>query len=268
MPALRILSAAVVFIPFAVIHIVKLPRKAILISIVAGFFGNLAPAFLFAAAITRIDSSLAGILNSLTPICVALIAISFFKDKISTQKIAGILTGFAGVCLLTLTQSNISLNNLGFAALIVLATISYGLNVNLVSHYLRQYNPVHTASVSLAFLAIPTTIILWTNDFFKIDFADSAVQWSVLASVLLGVVGSAIATALFYILVQKSGGLFASLVTYGIPIVAVFWGVIDGEKVTTTEIICLGIILLGVYMANKKKKADSITSETLISKQT
>lgn len=265
--ALRIFSAAIVFIPFAIFYISKLPGRIILVCIIAGFFGNLIPAFLFAAAITRIDSSLTGILNSLTPICVALIAISFFKDKISGQKIAGVLTGFAGVCLLTFTQSDVSLNNLGFAALVVLATISYGVNVNLVSHYLRQYHPLHTVSVSLAFMSIPTIIILWANGFFKIDFADADIQWSTFASILLGIVGSAIATWLFYMLVQKAGGLFASLVTYGIPFIALFWGVIDGEKVTAIEVVCLGIILFGVYLANKPEKKQS-TSETLVSKQT
>ena len=138
--------------------------------IIAAVFGNLIPAFLFAAAITKIDSSLAGILNSLTPICVVLIAIIFFKDKIGSLKITGVLIGFAGVCLLTFTQHDISLGNLGFASLILLGTVSYGINVNIVSHYLKGINPVHAASVSLAFLAIPTFIILWFTDFLSTEF--------------------------------------------------------------------------------------------------
>lgn len=249
--ALRIFSASIVFIPFTIFQLKKFPRKKITVAIVAGLFGNLIPAFLFAAAITKIDSSLVGILNSLTPICVVLIAIFLFKDKIGVQKIIGVLIGFAGVCLLTLTQKEVSLYNLGFASLVILGTISYGINVNLISHYLKGINPVHAASISLAFLAIPTFIILWTVGFFHLDFADWHIQRSILASVFLGVVGSAIATALFYILVQKAGGLFASLVTYGIPFIALFWGVIYGEEITIPEIVCLGIILTGVYFANK-----------------
>lgn len=252
--ALRIFSASIVFIPAAIVHLVKFPRKKILPVMMAGIFGNLVPAFLFAAAITKIDSSLAGILNCLTPICVVVIGISFFKDKIGVLKIIGVLTGFAGVCLLTFTQTNISLDNLGYASLILLATISYGMNVNIVGHYLKGIKPIQVASVSLSFLAIPTAVILWKGGFFQLDFHDPEIQWSVLASVLLGIVGSAIATALFYMLVQKAGGLFASLVTYGIPFVALFWGVIDGEKVTTIEMICLGVILLGVYLANRPEK--------------
>jgi drug/metabolite transporter (DMT)-like permease len=252
--ALRIFSASVVFIPSALIYLSKVPRKKLLPISVAGIFGNLVPAFFFAAAITKIDSSLAGILNSLTPICVAVIGITLFKDKIGALKIIGILIGFAGVCLLTFTQNSISLENLGYASLVLLGTISYGINVNTVSHYLKGLKPMHVTAISLAILAVPTAFILWYKDFFRLDFHDPEIQWSVTASVMLGLAGSAIATALFYILVQKAGGLFASLVTYGIPFVALFWGVIDGEKVTAIEILCLAIILSGVYLANRTEK--------------
>ena len=108
----------------------------------AGFFGNLFPAFCFAIAILKIDSSLAGIINSLTPICVVTIGIFFFKDRIKTQKILGVLVGFGGLCLLTLTQQNIRLDNLGYALLIVAGTLSYGINVNLVGHHLKETNPI------------------------------------------------------------------------------------------------------------------------------
>ena len=245
--AVRIFSAGIVFLPLAIIHIRKIPRKKLGLISLTGVFGNLVPACLFAEAIARnIDSSLAGILNSLTPVCVALIAIVFFKDKIKTQKILGVLVGFAGLILLTLTQGDISLENVGYSLLIVAGTISYGVNVNLVSHRLKEINPVHIATISLAFLIIPTAIVLWQQGFLQLDFTNSHLQLAVIASASLGIGGSAIATALFYVLVQKAGGLFASLVTYGIPFVALFWGFAYGEKITLIEIICLGIILLGV----------------------
>jgi drug/metabolite transporter (DMT)-like permease len=251
--SLRIFSAGLVFIPFAVVHIRQLPRKKIGLVILTGLFGNLGPAFLFAIAISRnIDSSLAGILNSLTPICVVLIAIAFFRDRIKPKKILGVLVGFSGLVLLTLSHDNISMEHFGYSLLIVLGTIFYGINVNLVSHYLQDLSPVKVATVSLAFMTFPTLLILWQQGFFSLDFNDPALRWPILASILLGVAGSAIATALFYVLVQKAGGLFASLVTYGIPFVALFWGFVYGEKISLVEIACLGIILTGVYLANKK----------------
>jgi drug/metabolite transporter (DMT)-like permease len=102
-------------------------------------------------------------------------------------------------------------------------------------------------------MTIPAGFILWQQGFLQINFSDKPIQTAIISISLLGMVGSAIATALFYILVKKSGGLFASLVTYGIPFVALFWGFMDGESITVLEVICLGIILLGVYLANKKE---------------
>jgi drug/metabolite transporter (DMT)-like permease len=252
--ALRIFSAALVFIPFAFFHISKVPRKKLGMLIFTGIFGNLLPAFCFAIALLKIDSSLAGTLNSLTPICVVFVGVLLFRDKIKTQKFIGVLIGFAGVCLLTLTQKNISIHNLGYASLVILGTISYGVNVNLVSHYLKEINPIHIATISLAFMSIPAGWVLWQQGFFKIDFSDTTVQWALFNTILLGLVASAFATVLFYILVRKASGLFASLVTYGIPFVALFWGFIDGETITITGLICLVIILLGVFLANRPDK--------------
>lgn len=253
--SLRIFAASAVFIPFAVFNISKLPRKKIPVILLTGITGNLIPAFLFAFAIEKMQhSALVGILNSLTPICVVLLGIGLFRDKIQAHKVTGVLVGFAGLCLLTLTQEKVSLDHLGHATLVLLAALSYGFNVNLVSHYLKTTNPLHAASVSLAFLSVPTFLVLWLYGFFAVDFSNPVIQWSVLASLLLGIVGSAIATALFYILVQKAGGLFASLVTYGVPFVAVFWGMLDGEQVTWKEAGSLAVILSGVYLVNRRTK--------------
>ena len=256
---LRIFSAGLVFVPFAFFHFSKIPRQKIGTVILSAVFGNLLPAFLFAIAMTKIDGSLAGILNSLTPICVIVIGITFFKDKIKSQKIVGVLTGFTGLVLLTLIpaitgEKTISLNNFNYTLLILLATFLYGINVNMVGHYLQGLNPIHIATVSLAFMTIPTGIILWQQGFFQLDFNNALVKNAIITTTALGIVGSAVATALFYVLVQKAGALFASLVTYGIPFIALIWGFFDKEKITWIEIICLSIILLGVYLANLPDK--------------
>lgn len=260
--ALRIFSAGLVFVPFALFHFPKIPKNKLGTVILSAVFGNLLPAFLFATALTKIDGSLGGILNSLTPICVVTVGIFFFKDTISTQKIAGVLTGFAGLVLLTIApvimgEKTISFDNFSYTLLILLGTFLYGINVNMVGHFLKAVNPIHAATVSLAFMTIPAGFILWQQGFLQINFSDKPIQTAIISISLLGMVGSAIATALFYILVKKSGGLFASLVTYGIPFVALFWGFMDGESITWLEVICLGIILLGVYLANRPDKNET-----------
>lgn len=249
--AVRIFSAGLVFFPFAVFHIFKIPPKKLPFVILSGALGNLFPAFLFAIAIEKIDSSMEGILNSLTPLFVIVIGILFFKDKIQHKKIAGVLVGLTGLVILSLSKSSLTGSDFGYTLLILLATVFYGLNVNIVSHYLKDVNPMQMATVSLAIMAIPAGIITWQQNVFSIAQYDEAARWPIAAAIVLGVVGSAIATAFFYQLIKRAGGLFASLVTYGIPVISIIWGVLDGENVTPVQVGCLGIILSGVYLANK-----------------
>lgn len=254
--ALRLVSAGIVCLPWLAGHLRSFPRNKLGLLLLAGLCGNLLPAFLFALAITRIDSSLAGILNSLTPLLVICIGVWFFRDKIAKTKVLGVLIGFGGLCMLTLAQDTVQLGNMGYASLVLLATILYGFNVNLVAHNLQGYRPVVITTISLAMMIIPGVVALYFTDFFQLDFKDQVVQWAILNTAVLGIVGSAIATGLFYILLQKGGGLFASLVTYGIPFVALFWGFLDGEKITLITIISLFIILAGVFLANRGKPAN------------
>jgi drug/metabolite transporter (DMT)-like permease len=250
--SLRIFSAGVVMLPFALFHFSKIPLKKMPLVILSAICGNLLPAYLFAGAIAKnIDSSLAGILNSLTPICVVITGISFFRSSIQRKKMLGVIIGFIGLVLLTIIGKEISFDNFQYTLWILFATILYGFNINIVGHYLNDVNPIHLAVVSIAAMIIPTGIVLWQQDFLQLPFDDDATLLSVINSIMLGIAGTAIATALFYVLVKKAGGLFASLVTYGIPFVALGWGFIFGENITLVQIGCLGIILFGVYLANK-----------------
>ncbi|MFN2458113.1 MAG: DMT family transporter [Chitinophagaceae bacterium] len=250
--AIRIFSAGLVFLPFAIPHLAKIPCRKILYVILTGMLGNFFPAFLFAIAIeNKIDSSLAGILNSLTPLFVIVLAIFFFKTKVQVKQVIGVMVGFFGLLLLSLSQGGISTANYTYALLILIATFMYGVNVNIVSYYLKEVDPIQLATVSLAFMSIPAGIILWQQDVIQFIKDVPASRLSIIAAALLGIIGSAFATALFYVLIKRAGGLFASLITYGIPVVAIIWGVWGGEDVTPMQIGCLGMILGGVYLANR-----------------
>ncbi len=257
--AVRIFSAGLVFVPFAIFHFRKLPMNRMGLVIFSAVLGNLLPAFLFATAMTRLDGSLGGILNALTPIWVVVVGVLFYKDRIAMQKIVGVITGFLGLVLLTIApvlqgQRSINFDNLIYTGFILVATFLYGVNVNMVSHKLKGLNPVHVATVSLAFMTIPAGFILWQQGFFELNLHQPQVRDAVLSATILGVLGSAVATILLYVLVQRAGGLFASLVTYGIPFVALAWGVRDGETIGWLKVACLLLILLGVYLANRKKE--------------
>jgi len=224
--ALRIFSGGIVLVPLAVVHLPRIPSTKILIIILSGVTGNLLPAFLFASAISKnTDSSLAAILNSFTPIFVVLIAIVIFRDKIKLQKIAGIIIGFVGLSLLFVLWKGVSFENFKYALLILFATVLYGVNINMVGHFLKDVPPLYIATISLTFMIIPTTWVLWQQNFLQLAFDETAVQWAIVETAILGVVGSAIATVLFYILIKRAGGIFAALVTYGVPFVGILWGV-------------------------------------------
>ena len=174
----------------------------------------------------------------------------FFRTKVQKRKVFGVLIGFAGLVILSLLRGPVNPNDNGLV-LILIATVFYGLTVNLVSHYLKEIDGFKIASVSLSVMAIPAVFIMMQQNVFMIARYDEASRLSIAIACLLGIVGSAIATALYYILIQKAGGLFASLVTYAIPIVAMIWALLANENITVVQIGCLAIILAGVYLANR-----------------
>lgn len=251
--SLRILSAGIVLLPLLRKALKEIPKKMIRPVIISGFLGTFFPAFLFCVAQTRIDSSLAGVLNALTPIFTIALGVAFFKLKIGWVKWAGMLLGFLGMLLLILGGiQHINLNYLGYAFLVLMATICYGLNVNMVHQYLKEMAPLHVATIAFTALIPPSILILaGTGYFSQINFSDTTWLTSSGASIGLGIAGTGIASVIFYTLVKKAGPVFASMVTYGIPFVAIFWGVVAGESVTALQFAGMLVILAGVRLANK-----------------
>lgn len=251
--SIRILSAGVILLPFTINALRKIEKKKIKLIIWSGLLGSFFPAYLFCIAETKIDSALAGILNSLTPLFTIIIGVLFFQLEVKKQKYIGVTVGFIGLILLLLTKSNINFQSISFAFLILIATIFYGINVNLVSKHMKEIGSLNIAAVAFCFLIIPSLFILYFTGYFKLQFiSSSTILYSTVASSILGIFGTAFASVLFYVLVKRAGGIFASLVTYGIPFVAILWGIFYGEVVTLKELGCLLIILLGVYLVNKK----------------
>ncbi|WP_165958112.1 DMT family transporter [Segetibacter sp. 3557_3] len=251
---LRMISAGLVLLPFTIRAYKAIPNEKLKLVMLSGLLGSFFPAFLFCIAETRIDSSLAGILNALTPLFTIVVGISFFDLKINRQKQIGVLIGFTGLCLLFLAKGNISFSYIGYSLLVLLATILYGINVNIVARHLNTVGSLNIAAVAFTFLVIPSGLALLLSGYQQHEFSNYAVLKSTAAGIVLGVFGTAVASILFYMLVKRAGGLFASMVTYGIPFVAVFWGLLDGEHISALQVLCLGIILVGVYLANKPAK--------------
>lgn len=248
--ALRMLSSGIVLLPFLPKAWKAVPRTSIGYVLLSGWLGSFFPAFLFCIAETRIDGALAGCLNALTPLFVIIIGALFYNIQTTAQKVFGVLIGFAGCVVLTYANYQGTLGYIGYALLALLATLFYGINVNVVSTHLKTIKSIHIATVAFCGLLLPSAIVLIASGFFKQPLHTTAYVKSISASCVLGIMGTVIASILFYVLVKRAGGLFASLVTYGIPFVALAWGLYDHELVTWLHMVALVIILAGVYIAN------------------
>ncbi|MFM2138080.1 MAG: hypothetical protein RJA57_387 [Bacteroidota bacterium] len=251
--AFRLLAAGLVMLPFARAVIRKVPRGKAGYIVLSGLLGSFFPAFLFCLAETRLDSSFAGSLNSLTPVFVVLVGLLFFRLQVTGLQVGGILVSFVGSICLFLAKGG-QTGDLLYVGFIVLATIFYGLNVNMVSRQLHDVPPFEIAVLAFSFLSLPSAIILFAFGTQHLPFQDPAVLRSVGASLLLGVLGTTVASILFYMLLKRAGGIFASTVTYGIPFVAMFWGWVFSERITPPVIASLLVILFGIYITNAKQK--------------
>ncbi len=249
--ALRLLSAGLVLVPFALKSFKEIPGNKRGFVILSGLLGSFFPAFLFCIAETKIDSALAGALNALTPAFVIVTGFLLYRTKTSAIKIAGVLIALTGSFLLLYTRSRKINDDTSYAGFVLIATVLYGINVNMVRRNLQQVGSLAIATMAFVFLTIPSLIVLWATGFFQLPLTQAVYVKATLASVVLGVGGTAIASILFYVLVKRAGGVFASMVTYGIPFIAIFWGLIYKEEINWLQVACLGVILAGVYVANK-----------------
>ncbi len=249
--SLRIFIAGLTLMPIALMNIKKLPREKIPYIFTSGLLGYLIPALLFSVAGSKISSSLSGALNSVTPLFVLIIGVLFFNQKIKSLQVIGLLIALIGSLLLIFSGGKgISFDN-PYALLIFVATICYGLNVNIMGEHFNEINSIHLAAWTLGTVTILSGIIaLFTGSFNAIHHPDFWIAFGELF--LLGAVNSAMMSIIFNRLMQLSSPVFASSVTYLIPIVATFVGVIDGENITTYHYLGVVITLIGVYLVNKK----------------
>ena len=196
----------------------------------------------------------------LVPANLLLIAFLFFRKKIATKAYLGIGIALIGSALLFYftwkSRNGSSLGDMSFAWYCILATIFYGLNVNMVNKVLGGTHPVAIGVIAFAALLIPAGIVLYGTGYFSLPLGESKYIIATVASVVLGIFGTTVASVLFYYLIQRAGYLFASLVTYGIPFIAQFWGWINGEKVDIYRILGLLVILGGIYLATQVKKEE------------
>jgi drug/metabolite transporter (DMT)-like permease len=249
---IRISISFLVLLPIAWKHLAKIERKDWKYLLIVGFCGTGIPAFLFAKAQTHISSSLAGMLNSLVPLFTLLLGLVVFKLRFPKHRILGVIIGLTGALGLLGIGNTGGLNGDGkYGLLVVFATLCYGVSVNVIKKYLNHIKSTAITAISILFIGPPVTLFLFLTDFTsRLDGSYPSLS-SLGAVLLLGFFGTAVAIVIFNMLIKQVSPLFASSVTYLIPIVAIFWGVADGETISAIQFTSIGIILTGVYLVNR-----------------
>lgn len=250
--AFRIFISYLAFLPIAIKHINKLKKENIISLLIVGFIGNAIPAMLFTKAQTRIDSSLAGMLNSLTPMFTLFVGLLFYKSRILLINIAGILLGLIGAIGLINNGQNILAGDNSYAIFIVVATIFYGITINEIKFKLPGMSGITIAALSFFFIGPFAGIYLLFTDYS--GAINSGLFLSSLGYIfILAIFGSFFAIMLFNTLIKYTTAIFASSVTYLIPLIAIMWGVVDGEPFTINNLLWITVILVGIYLVNKRK---------------
>ena len=224
--------------------------------ILSGFIGTFLPAFLFAFAETEVDSGIVSILNALVPLNATLIGLAVFKIASTKTQMLGVMLGFLGASMLIFNSMELNPDqNYLYAGFVVLATVMYGFNVNIIKHYLQDVKPLAIATGNFVAIFIPAFLVLIFSDFFSSQtYEHEAVYTSIGYVAILAVFGTVMAKIIFNNLIQISSPVFASSVTYLMPLVALLWGLLDGELFGLDQGLASLLILCGIYLANKKAK--------------
>lgn len=250
--SLRMLFAAVFLLIFGFKSLAQIPLGKWKYIALTALTGTFLPVFLFAFAQSEIDSSISAVLNSLTPLNALILGILFFGLAFQRNQFIGIIIGLAGSLILILSgAAHHPEQNYFYALFVVIATLCYAANVNFIKKYLSDLNPISITTGNFLVMLVPALIILISTGFFSV-VQQAEVQHSVLFIAVLGVVGTGIANILFFKLIQITSPVFASSSAYLFPVVAIFWGLLDGEVLSFVQVIGAIVILIGVYLSAKK----------------
>ena len=251
--ALRILFAGIFLITIGFKQLTKIPSYKWKYIALTALCGTFVPAFLFAIALKHIDGSVSSILNSLTPLNTLIIGLLFFSIQVERRQIIGVIMGFLGCLLLVYFGNNDNTTeNYLYAILIFIASIMYGLNVNFIKKYLSDLKPLTISVGNFTIMLIPAFLILFFSGFFDI-VSEEKTQHALLFITILGIVGTGFSNILFFKLIQLSSPIFASSVTYIIPVMAFILGFsFMNETLNIFQVFGALVVLLGVYFSSRK----------------
>jgi len=252
--SLRVIVTTILIAPIGFNKIKYIPKHKMKWVALSAFVGSFSPAFLFAFAETEISSSITAVMVSLTPLFTLLISVIIFGEELLKKQVIGVIIGFTGIIVLINNELLSSSFSIIYVMFIVLAAFCYAVNANLLKYKLPNISALGIVFMSFLFMFIPAFIILLFSDFPFSDFtSNSLILESIFYIVILAFFGTAVAKVLYIKLLAISTPVFSVSTTYLMPIVAIFWGLLDGEDFKLTQFIGTSIILIGVYLVTKKK---------------
>lgn len=250
--ALRMILAALFLLIIASHKIKLIHRKHWKYIFLNALLGTFIPVFLFAYAVQQIDSSIVAILNSFTPLNTLILGYFIFGFVFQKKQLLGLFIGFSGTIFLIIRSAQLNpQDNYWYALAVIVAAIGYAFNVNILKKYLADLDATAIAVGNFLLVLIPAFIVLIFTGFFSQGIFHEPVLPALGYMAILAFIGTALAKIFFNRLVQVSSPIFASSVTYLIPLVALLWGVLDGEQIYVGQILAACMILLGVYLINK-----------------
>ena len=251
--SLRMIITTLIIVPFSLSVLKQIPKNKIKWVVFSAFIGTFFPNYLFAFAETEISSAVAGVMVSLTPLFTLLISVIFFNEKFLKKQFFGVVVGFVGILILVNNEFLISGLNLLYVSFTILAAFFYAINANILKYKLPNISAVAIIGMSFIFLFVPAFFILLSTDFPILTFTnDSLILESIFYIVILAVFGTAIAKVLYIRLLAISSPVFSVSTTYLIPVVAIIWGILDGEEFKLIQFLGTLVILIGVYLVTKK----------------
>lgn len=250
--SLRLSISALFCLPFVWYQWRKIPWGRIKILLLVGITGTGLPSFLFPLAQAHMSSSLAGILNSLTPLFTLILGMLLFKTKFAWGKTLGVTIGLLGAASLFLFGEKAGFQgSITYGFLIVFATICYATSTNLVGFYLRDVSSIIISTISFIMVGIPAMLFLMTTDF-TTTLQTHPQGWEALGYIaILAIISTVLASILFFKLIQMTSPVFASMISYLVPLVALLWGLLDEEVISIAHFFGMGLILAGVYLSRK-----------------
>lgn len=253
--AFRVTLSGLILVGLGIPALRKLNRKELFWIGITGLFGNFAPLFLFPIAQTRVSSSLAGIINALEPIFVLVLGFLMFNVKNTTTQKMGALIGFLGAGVLVyFSETSHEETYLFYTFLMIFGSLCYAFSSLIIKSKLQHLKTMDITSGIYTLWFIPATLLLFFTGFFKEMKTPTTATFEALGILtFLTLISTTLAMALFYKLIQETSAVFASSVSFLIPIVAVIWGLLDGEEFIIWYGLGGILILIGVYLIRERR---------------